>query len=178
MPLASVDSRPLVTISNIDILYGHGMCHAAYATSAPPAAAAWPSNNLALYMPIYLDVAAIVVKLWMGTGATNGNVDIALYDENYNRLVAAGSTAMSVANSIQTFDVTDTPVGPGRYYIGMVCSTTSTATFLRAAPALSVLRAWGMLQQATALPLPDPMVPVAYNSAYIPLCGLSMRVTL
>lgn len=119
---------------------------------------AWPSANLAIYVPIVVPELSTIFQIAWHNGAVNAaaNVDVGLYDEAGNALVTLGNTPQSGANAIQVGNIADTLVKPGRYFVAMVCSTTATATFRRfnANPPLQFLRACGLQQQATSSPLP------------------------
>lgn len=148
---------------------------AAHAIAAP-GSAAWPSANLAIYVPFVLAESVTVVKLWWNNGAAvSGNVDVGIYNSSLTRLISAGSTAQATANVLQAADVTDTAMGPGQFYMALACDNT-TAEFVRWSVATTpIARGWGMAQQATAFALPDPAVPVVSTSGYLPLFGLSLR---
>lgn len=177
MPLTTVTPRGYETITTWDMGRGVGMEWTCIPTGAP-ASATWPSANRAILCPIYIDSYGTVVKLWTANGATaSGNFDIGLYDESFARLVSIGATAQSGTAAIQAFDITDTPVRPGRYYLG-ISSSAATGTLVRVSPALGYLRAVGMVQMASAHPLPSTVTPATVTSSYAPLAGLTYRVTI
>ena len=63
--------------------------------------------------------------------ASAGNIDVAVYDSALNRVVSAGSTAMSATvNTVQELNVTDTLLSPGQYLFGVACSSASGSVFL------------------------------------------------
>ena len=97
------------------------------------AAAAWPVTNKAFYVPVLVDRIVTVKKMAVIDGATlNGNVDVGIYDEAKNRLVSIGSgTAQAGTSAVQTFDITDTTLNPGLYYLAM-STNSNTATYFRA----------------------------------------------
>jgi hypothetical protein len=66
---------------------------------------AWPSANLAIFIPIRVPSPVMVCKLAMGAGATAaGNFDMGIYDRFGNLLVSSGATAKS-ATTEQILDV-------------------------------------------------------------------------
>lgn len=141
-------------------------------------AASWPSNNLAIYVPVMVPKQIAVVKMSIIVGAQNGNFDVGIYDEIGNRLTSSGSTAVGAAG-IQVFDVADVTFGPGIFYLAGVCSTTVTATFVSGAPDLKFCRTHGVRQQATALPLPNPATFANMASSYIPvICAHYVSTTV
>ena len=139
--------------------------------------ATWPAANRAIAYPFTLDESTTVVKLWAYNGAAvSGNVDLAIYDESWVRKVSIGSTPQAGTNVIQEFNIADTPLDAGRYYMALCCDNTTAAFFRTASPAVDVLKVWGMAQQAVgAVTLPDPFVPALVASAYIPYFGASLR---
>jgi len=141
-------------------------------------AAAWPSNNLAIYCPVIVPMQITVVKMSIVVGAQNGNFDAGIYDEIGNRLTSIGTTAVGAAG-VQVFDVADVTFGPGIFYLAGVASTTVTATFLSGSPDLKFCRTHGVRQQATALPLPNPATFANMGSSYIPLvCAHYINATV
>ena len=102
MPLTTLTPRAYETITTWDVERGTGLEFTCIPTGAP-ASATWPSANLAIACPIYIDSYGTVVKLWTANGATaSGNFDIGLYDESFNKLVSIGATAQSGTSTIQT----------------------------------------------------------------------------
>lgn len=131
----------------------------------------WSANNLAYYYPFSLTSWATAYQLLFWVGATSsGNIDIGIYTTQKNRLVSAGTTAMSVTvNTIQLINITDTVLAPGAYLLGVACSTTGGTVFAGTQADEASLSTNPIYEQATALPLPDPCVPVVSTQAS-PLC--------
>jgi len=129
----------------------------------------WPANNLALFYPFKLADWATVYQLFFWVGATSsGNIDVGIYDSQKNRIVSAGTTAMSATvNTIQELNVTDTVLGPGSYLLGAACSTTVGTGFRVTNTDEVYLPSFPGYEQATALPLPDPCVPVVNTQANV-----------
>lgn len=128
------------------------------------ASTTWVTGNTAVYYPFMLTGVVTVVDLYWWVGATQGgNVDVGIYDAQKNRLVSSGSTAMSATvNTIQVLSCTDTTLLPGDYLMGGVCSVNTGTIFVGAS---GVTDETGLVmapiyEQASALPLPDPCVPV------------------
>src|SRR5690349_8145597 len=92
-------------------------------------AAAWPAANRALYFPCIVSAPCTVYKLAVYVGASAGNVDMGLYDEQGAKIRTAaddnGGTAPAMAgtSTLQVFDITDQNINPGIYYLAFVCST-------------------------------------------------------
>jgi hypothetical protein len=87
---------------------------------AAAVSAVWPAANTAIYIPFVVHQEMIAVKMGISNGATvSGNVDIGIYDDQQNRLVSKGSTAQSGVSAIQSFDITDTTLLPGIYFMAL-----------------------------------------------------------
>lgn len=143
-----------------------------------PSSGAWPSANRAILTPFVLPDDATVVKLWVMNGATaSGNIDVGVYDETFALKVSAGSTAQSGTNTMQVFDVTDTVLRRGRYYIA-VAKNDTTGTTLAYQSGYGHLRAAGCVQMASAFALPSTVTPATISNTYIPTAGISLRTTL
>lgn len=139
---------------------------------------AWNSANRAVYIPLYLDRPGTVTKLWTYNGATAaGNIDVGLYDRNYNRLSSAGSTAQAGTSVIQEFDVTDFNVTAGVYFVGVAASLTTTTFAMSVSNVSAYWAAMGVTQQNTALALPNPAVPAQLGVGMIsmPIAGIAFR---
>lgn len=143
-----------------------------------PTSSAYQLANRAILVPFVLMEEVTVVKLFVFNGGTvSGNVDVGIYDASYNRLVSAGSTAQTGTGRIQEFDVGDTTIGPGQFYMAMAPDNTN-GHYIRWPLDVSVDggEMLGLLEDESAFPLPDPLVPIAFdNSTILPIFGLSLR---
>lgn len=141
------------------------------------AAAAWPAANRAILLPFVIDRPQTAKQMFWENGGAAGTTDVGIYDENLKRLVSLGATAN--AAGIQIGNITDTPLIPGLYYMGMLVSTVTTETVWSAAVSIPALRGAGCLQQAVgAATLPDPIVAAAIASAYLPFLGISFQAVM
>lgn len=140
--------------------------------------AAWPAANQAIFVPFVVYTTLTAVKMFVANGATvSGNIDVGIFDTGGHRLVSAGSSAQAGTSGLQVFDVTDTTLQPGSYYFGVAMDNT-TGTLTSAAPAVGICSAFGLLSQASAFALPDPVTFAAAASAYVPLVGLTARTVI
>lgn len=90
--------------------------------------------NQIYYHPFVVYETAVAVKMSFIVGATSsGNIDVGIYDNQKNRLVSSGTTAMSAStNTLQEVDITDTTLTPGTYFMAITLSS-GTGTFFRLA---------------------------------------------
>lgn len=97
-----------------------------------PASAAWSTTNRIVYVPFVLNRAVTVYQLFWLNGATVGtdNLQAGVYDGSFNRLIAGTSTLSAGASACQFDNITDTVLGPGRYYMALWANGT-TATVWR-----------------------------------------------
>jgi hypothetical protein len=143
-----------------------------------PASTVWPNASRAYAYPLNLDRIYRVRRVFWYNGATvNGNVDLGIYDmESLKRLYSTGSVAQSGASAPQYTSV-DLVLQPGSYYLALV-SSSATATFMASISTGAVgLRGMGAVIQGTALPLPDPLVPVTTIGAFWWLFGLTQTAS-
>lgn len=157
-------------------MYGVGVgTRAPAAGSNPFASTAWATANLAILCPVFIPCRYPVKNLFVYNFATlGGNVDVGIYSEDLQLLASSGSTVQAGASTIQFF-AKDIVLRPGQYYFGMSSSST-TATF--AASQLGTAtreRYFGLLQMATALPLPQTFVPASVANARVPGIGITWR---
>jgi hypothetical protein len=140
---------------------------------------AWPSANLAIFVPVDIFRPVTIVKMMVNNGsAVSGNIDVGIYTPNGARLVSAGSTAQAGTSAIQTFDITDTLLMPGWYYMAVALdNTTGTLAAFTGGTAVDY-RPLGMAQMASAFALPDPATFAAFTQTYVPLVSMTQRTTV
>lgn len=137
--------------------------------------AAWPVSNTAYFIPFEIQ-QPFLVKLMAITNenTVSGNVDVGVYAEDGTRLISKGSTAQSGTFSNQTLDVTDTVLAPGKYYLAMAMDNT-TGIVGRLATGLERLKTVGILEMATAFPLPAVATFATLTTNYCPMVCISNR---
>lgn len=143
------------------------------------ASAVWPTGNTALYVPFHIAVPITVVKMATWNGATaSGNIDIGLYNAVGTRIVSSGSTAQAGTSAAQEFDITDTLLVPGRYYMALT-QDDGVGTFFSVAPGSNkISQTFGVRSQATALPLPATATFAACALNYLPVFWLTTRTVV
>ncbi len=146
---------------------------------AAPASVGWGTADRAMLVPFVLMEAVTVLKLFVHNGGVLfGNVDVGIYDAAFNRLVSSGSVAQAGVSQLQEFDVADTGIGPGQFYLAIAFSEGATETVSWTLNEATINgEALGLLTQASAFPLPDPFVPVVFDDllSILPIFGLSLR---
>lgn len=145
------------------------------------ASVAWGTANRAIYVPFRIGRPLLVDRLFVVCGATQGGgntISIAIYDKDFTRLVTTGSqTYNGGTNVTNSFDVTDTRIGPGLFYFATALSSTTDTVMANGSVAI-LLRPLGIAQETTAHPLPEVGTPAAAASNILPLIGLSGRTTV
>jgi len=127
--------------------------------------------NRAYLIPFHLAEPILVTKLGLANGAVPaGNIDLGIYDSNFTRIVSSGSTAQAGVSVAQWIDITDTIIGPGDFYLALACSTISP--FVSITLATPTANRSGMLQMASAFPLPATITPATIASGVLPMIGL------
>jgi hypothetical protein len=144
------------------------------------AVTAWGTINQARYVPFWIPEPITVVKLLACNGSTTaGNTDIGLYDSAGNEIVGIAAAAQSGSSGVwQAFDIADTPILPGLYFIGLL-NTTTTGTYIAWADK-EAGRAAGVYSQAVgAGTLPSPTATfAALDAAVIPVVGMATRTLI
>lgn len=165
--------RP-VTISTLG-LFSAGVELAAMAVTAA-ASTAVAVNNVAWAVPFRLTTPMTVKKLYHVNGSVaTGNIDMGIYDEALARLVSIGSTAQSGTNIVQEFDITDTQLNPGLYYIASAYSSSSATAMMPGGMSGFFGSIIGAFTATTSFPLPSTLTP-ANAPLTIPIMGLTNRV--
>jgi hypothetical protein len=138
------------------------------------ASATWQTADRAIYVPFTISSPSLIKKMFVYNGATaSGNIDIGIYDRSFTKLVSSGEVAQAGINALQEFDIADTLLGPGLFYMALVFDTT-TGTVFRVAPIGGVLTSLGCAMQTSASPLPAIATP-SQIQAFMPVFGLSTR---
>lgn len=146
---------------------------------AQTASVAWPSANMAIFIPVLIDESCTIYKMTIGAGSTaSGNFDVGLYDRFGNRLVSSGATAKA-AGAEQVIDITDTTIGPGLYYMAMAADGTNNYSMVNPSGTspvpLQKARLMGTLEAASSYTLPSTATMVARTVAPIPLIAMLAR---
>lgn len=143
------------------------------------ASAVYPAADRAIFVPFVVFNPLIAVKLGVRNGtAVSGNVDVGIYDDQQNRVVSIGSTPQAGTSAVQSFDIADTTLEPGVYYLALCCDNT-TSTFFRLAPVVTLARAFGVLSQSVgAVTLPNPATFAAAQDAYVPAMFVTTRTVV
>lgn len=137
----------------------------------------WPVANLARFYPFTLTEPTTFVKLFFVGGIASGNVDMGIYDEKGTRLVSAGSTVVAFTNSVQEFDITDTLIGPGRFYLAIAIDNTSITIYGSIGTGDTAdLRMCGLREKTSGFPLPATVTfGPASNAGYLDMIAATTR---
>ncbi len=130
----------------------------------------WATANLARYVPMTLARPMNLRKFFWAMNTT-ANVDVGIYTSTGTRIVSSGTTVGSGAATYQEFDVTDTILAPGRYYLaGAMDNGAGQAGGFSLST--QVCRALGVYQEAAAFPLPATATFAVPTSAIIHSVGV------
>ncbi len=135
---------------------------------------AWPTANDAVFIPMTLWRPAFTRRLFTGNGnVASGNLDVGIYTADGGRIVSIGSTAMAGATALQFFDIADTYLSPGRYFLALAANNTSAAVRRMT---ITVIRQqhMGIMKMASAFPLPATATLATTNFGFIPLFGMEL----
>jgi hypothetical protein len=148
------------------------------AFSGTTATAGWPVANLCLYTPIYINGPITAYTLWLCNGTVSGSVCMGLYNEDgTQRLINTGPITQAGANIMQELAFSPAvQLTRGRYWLGLVCSSTSTQVRTWAASVSGGDGAkWMPIVEETlgSTQVPTTMTPVASARAIVPYVGLT-----
>lgn len=136
--------------------------------------ATYPTANLAICTPFTVEAPMLVQKLFAYNGAVSGNIDMGIYSHDGTKIVTIGSTAQAGTNVIQAFDVTDTYIGRGLFYLVLALDNTTGGFWRRAWNAPTAAFA-GMATVASSFPLPATLTLATPSTGYCPTIGLQAR---
>lgn len=142
-------------------------------TGLQMASTAWGTANLAIYVPIWIPFRYPVRNLFVYNFATlGGNHDVGIYNKDGVKYLSSGSVAQAGASALQ-FMAVNIILEPGQYFLAM-SSNSTTATYAAAVNGTAPhLRYLGLLQQATAFPLPANATFALISTLRVPLIGLT-----
>lgn len=138
----------------------------------------WPAANRAIYVPMWIPWPYPVARVFwiVGTANTSTNMDFGIYNADGTRIYSTGSTAEGTVSTVQYTTPTQFVLAPGRYYFALTASTLTASCGGQGSTsslALIAERQSGLLQQATALPLPATMTGASMANSCMPLCGVT-----
>ncbi len=149
-----------------------------------PSSGAWPTANLAVYIPFRLAKQFVVSQVgWVnGSAAPSGNVDIGVYDYSNARLAHLGSTAASGSASTLQLAALSVMLPPGYYYMSMALDNTTLNNITRwsmGSTTNPVLEALQLQQEASAFALPATATPAnPSGTVAVPYFGLFGQATV
>lgn len=139
------------------------------------ASTAWPSAQLALYVPFRVAQNVRVAGFfWMNGATVNGNTDCGIYDFGGAKLTSSGATAQAGANAIQSVALGAAVTLPfGVFYLALL-STSATATYFTGPNLVAEeARHIGIADQASAgTALPANFTLSTPGTGGIPLFGI------
>jgi hypothetical protein len=139
-----------------------------------PASMAWPTANLAMYVPFAIPFNYPVRRVFWVNGATvTGTFDFGIYTLGGARIYSTGATAQSGASVPQYITPTAFVLTPGRYYFALSCNGTTGLGFGAVAVTTTEGRFAGLLQQGSAATLPASATFAAWASTGYPLFGIT-----
>ena len=138
-----------------------------------PVGAAYP-DGIAFYIPVRVEstITAKTLGCSVTNAGTSAQIDMGIYNSSGTRLVSKGLTNADATGSFQNFDITDTVLLPGLYYVGIVGTNNSAAH--------QGLRFTGTLQKAfysealtTGVALPATATFANPGSDYLPVVAIN-----
>lgn len=141
---------------------------------------AWPANNRAYYIPIYVPFRFTVARFMVANGTiVSGTLDAGLYSESGTRLISTGSTSQTGTNVVQYISVTSQSFAPGAYYLALVSSTTGSRFMRTTVNSAWSLQGGGILQESLgSAVLPSSMTPAAMAATAFFHLGFTQSATL
>lgn len=143
------------------------------------ASLAWSTANKAIYVPVSIHAPVTIVKMFVLNGATaSGNIDVGIYDRGGARLVSSGSTAQSGTSAIQEFNITDTLLQAGLYYLACAMDN-NTGTLEMWTMSLAISKSLGIAEQTSAFALPATATFATVSATLrTPIIGATQRTVV
>jgi len=143
--------------------------------AAGTGAAAYPTANQAIFVPFRIAHPIVVTQLFALVNSSSGNIDMGIYDAFGTKIVSIGSTAMAGSSVLQAFNITDTKIGPGLFYLAIALDNNTGQLIRVTFTAAAAMKALGLAEMATAFALPATATFATAASNYLPIIGLTTR---
>jgi hypothetical protein len=132
--------------------YNEGCVIADYVTSVGSAYNTTTSvlggANRAIYIPVQLNASITAYQMaWLNGGVVAGTIDVGIYNSAGTLLVSSTPQTQTTINVVQAFNVTDTPLTPDTYYLGLAVSSATAQFRSYSASTSSILRSHGIAIQ-------------------------------
>lgn len=140
---------------------------------------AWPSANLAIFIPFYTRSRILVTNFfWMNGATVSGNSDMGLYTQDGIQIAHIGSTVQAGTSAMQVVAAAaNLYLGQGLYYLALAADNVTATYGVGATGLLEMTRTLGMASMAAAFPLPATATLATITADYIPSCGISLGAT-
>ncbi len=123
-------------------------------------------------MPISMPFLAVKMMIYNG-GTVSGNVDVGVYTSEGTKVVTSGTTAHTGTSTTQIFDITDTLLNPGLYYLACAFDNNTALIAHSGNLAINNARTVGIRQASSSFVLPTAVTFEALASAYVPSIHIS-----
>lgn len=141
-----------------------------------PASAGWGTASQAVYIPFSLPFPYLIRRMFWVNGSSAGSThELAVYTFGGRQLVTT-SGQTGTGNSAPQYITLGTPylLSPGTYYLGYsLNATTSNRIFLDSDLSALIKRFTGILEQASASPLPALATFATPTTTSYPLVGFT-----
>lgn len=143
---------------------------------SPSQSTAYSLASRCIFIPFTIGELVTAYQMFTHNGtAIANNIDVGIYTSKMVSMVTMGSTAQAGASDLQLFNITDTLLVPGNYFMGLsMDGAPPTGTFSRwSIPTGRSLRLMGCLEKLATFPLPTGAVATtAVTDGYVPHFGV------
>lgn len=176
LPLNKTPVSPMLSCVSVESL---GVTINATSNSGVSSASAYPTTNMAIFIPFSLRSSVRVYGLFTANSTTAGNsFDIGVYTTDGTKVISTGPTAQVGTSVVQVVTITPITIGPGSFYLAIAANGT-TGKYLSASITAKYMHICGILQQTTAFPLPQNAVfATTTTNTIIPTFGILTTSTL
>jgi len=126
-----------------------------------------PSANRAYCVGVRVQQPVTIMQMAVTVVTQSGNIDVGIYDVNASLLVSAGATAVA-APGIQVFNVTDTLLVPGHYFLATSMDNTTVRLRGGTNGTAATAATSACYIDSSSYPLPSTGTPEFFVSTWIP----------
>lgn len=138
------------------------------------ASTTWPTANQALFLPFSLDVDGVIPAIYVANGlVVSGNVDVGIYNSNFQRVASAGGVAQAGTSVTQVLGLSGVALTAGAYWVAVVVDNLVGSVMAMGGLASAQAEQIGLFEVAAAYPLPPAVTPATPTMGILPLITIT-----
>jgi hypothetical protein len=139
----------------------------------------WPVANRALLIPFSIDTEGLISTVAIANGAAvSGNIDVGIYNAEFQRLVSVGGIRQRGINTTQALALPQLLLTAGAYWLAFVLDNLVGTIMCMTGLASPQAQQIGIVEASAAYPLPARLTPSTPSMGILPLLTLTSSAQL